>query len=232
MIKAVIFDLDDTLCDYAGAKRKGLAAAAGAIAAPDQSLEEFVGRYFAAEPELFRSFADGQITLDVYRHRRFSEAAGRPLTDMELSRANVLYMDHANGGAELFPDVLRTLSTLADRGLVLALLTNGPSDGQRTKLEATGLLKVFEHIFISEEIGAAKPSIQAFQRVAGYLGLSVSDCLMVGDALDIDVRGAQAAGMEAMLLARSGDAERDEWTISTLDDLPAKLAPTGQRRGR
>jgi putative hydrolase of the HAD superfamily len=223
MIRAIIFDLDDTLCDYAGARARGLDAAAALLVQP-AAREQFIARYLEAEPRLFRAFANREIDLETYRRRRFAEAAPREPADETLKRANDAYMSEANGRATLFPDALRTLSTLADRGYVLALLTNGPSDGQRVKLEASGLLKAFDHLFISEEIGAAKPSREAFARVARALGVSPAECLMVGDALDVDIVGARAAGMQAIHLRRGAleDASGDE--IRSLDELPARLA--------
>jgi HAD superfamily hydrolase (TIGR01549 family) len=83
-----------------------------------------------------------------------------------------------------------------------AILTNGPSDGQRRKLLATGLADWVDHVAIGEEIGVSKPSPLAFHSVVERFSLVNSDALMVGDSPELDYDAALKAGLQALLLDR------------------------------
>lgn len=140
MVRAltVVFDLDDTLCDYAGARE-------GALEAIGRSLGErgegFRRAWTEIEPGLWRRYADGGLTLEAYRSERFAaplrEAGVPDAAAVDLGRAlNPEYMRRCNEGVALFPATLGALGRLRDAGARLALLTDGPADGQRIKLRA------------------------------------------------------------------------------------------------
>lgn len=133
-------------------------------------------------------------------------------------------MEIANGSVTIFADAPPTLRALRERGIPTAILTNGPSDGQRRKLAATGLRELVDAVFISEELGFAKPDIRAFEHVLGRMEIDPGGGLMVGDSLEDDVMGALAAGMRAALLSR-GDAacDRAHVVVRTLQDVLSLL---------
>jgi putative hydrolase of the HAD superfamily len=230
-IKVVIFDLDDTLCDYEGAKFGGLSAAAELLATGEETAAAIAQRYRAIEPDLFRQYLRKELSLADYREQRFARGVVARRDPDLLRAANSAYMAIANGPIALFEDALRTVAGVGDRGLVAAILSNGPTDGQRAKLAMTGLAKVFDHVFISEELGLAKPDPQAFLAVAQRLGVAPAECLMVGDSLEVDVAGALAAGMRALHLDRTRTAAGSprHGTISTLDDIFAVIDGPGDR---
>jgi putative hydrolase of the HAD superfamily len=77
----------------------------------------------------------------------------------------------------------------------LGLLTNGPPDIQRLKLDQTGLARFFDTVVISGEAGVGKPSPQAFHLILGALAVEPGQALMVGDSWDRDIMGALAVGI-------------------------------------
>jgi putative hydrolase of the HAD superfamily len=150
---------------------------------------------------LFRAFLLHELTREGYRRLRYALPLAAQQADQGLaSQLNALYMHMANQGATLFADVLPVLQALVHGGVRMALLTNGPSDGQRVKLAALGIAELFGKIYISEEIGAAKP--HAFQHVLADLGVAPAQLLMVGDSLHDDIEGARAWQINTLLLDR------------------------------
>jgi len=104
----------------------------------------------------------------------------------------------------LHDDVWPALEQLRARGMQIAILTNGPSDGQRRKLKATGLHEAVDHIAIGEETGFSKPLAAAFHAVLDCFSLDSRQALMVGDSPELDYDGAIGAGLRALLLDRDG----------------------------
>lgn len=102
----------------------------------------------------------------------------------------------------IFKDVVPTLETLAACGLKLGVVSNW--DGRlRPLLRQLKLADYFEVIVVSREVGASKPSCAIFQHAVRKLDLPPEAVLHVGDSLSMDVRGARAAGLSALLLKRA-----------------------------
>lgn len=97
----------------------------------------------------------------------------------------------------------------------LGLLTNGPSDIQRLKLDGSGLRDNFEGVTISGEIGIGKPAAAAFIYALDQLGAKPENSTMVGDSWDRDIIGAISVGMSAVWISsgRSTPAPIKEVTV-------------------
>ncbi len=101
----------------------------------------------------------------------------------------------------VFPEVREVLGELRRRGFRLAVVSNW--DSRLPDLLADlGLADYFEHLLVSAIEGVEKPATEIFHRAAHRLGVTSADCLHVGDSPLDDVRGAEAAGMGAVLLDR------------------------------
>jgi len=195
-VEHIIFDLDDTLCDYSGARVRALGACYDLLPeGVDRTV--YIRKYYEQEPILFQKFVQGKLSKEEYRVRRFLDPMGE--SDVSLAcQMNDLYMKKANGTVTLFPGVMALLKELKDRAIRVSLLTNGPSDGQHKKIEALGIGAFFDRIYISEEIGWAKPDPQAFLTVIEGLEIPLERTLMVGDSLERDIQPARALGMQIL----------------------------------
>jgi HAD superfamily hydrolase (TIGR01549 family) len=80
-----------------------------------------------------------------------------------------------------FADVRPALDILDEKRL--AVVTNGTSDLQRTKLKVSGLDPRFDAIVISAELGFGKPDPRIFEMTLKQIGVEPQECLMVGDSL-------------------------------------------------
>nr|WP_243633144.1 HAD-IA family hydrolase [Paenibacillus xerothermodurans] len=90
---------------------------------------------------------------------------------------NITYMKEANHNVKSFEDIIPFLTAFKRTGMKGAVLTNGPSDGQRDKINALGLHEYFDKVYISAEVGFGKPQKEAFQYVLDDLNLLASDCM-------------------------------------------------------
>lgn len=117
----------------------------------------------------------------------------------------------------VFEDVVPTLEALSARGLRLGVISNW-DERLRPLLERLRLAKHFEVIVVSREAGCSKPSGAIFKRAARKLELPTEAILHVGDDRSMDVRGARAAGLSALLLKR-GAREGKTGQITSLAGL-------------
>ena len=94
------------------------------------------------------------------------------------------------------PSALETLTALQGRVLQCAV-TNGTAVAQHKKLATSGLDRIFDHIFISDEIGIEKPNFGFFDAVWAKIGsYSPNEILIVGDSLTSDIKGGNNAGLQ------------------------------------
>lgn len=206
-MRLVIFDLDDTLINFASTRELAYACLANHLDAEGVDSTAFLQQCRKADRPLFALFEQGTITRGDYRLRRFREpleAIGVVGKSELVVHLNKLFMDCVNDTPLLFDDVLPVLRRLRSLDIVTAILTNGPADGQRRKLKATGLMDAVDYVAIGEEIGFSKPSPFAFHAVIDRFAFSAADALMVGDSPELDYDAALNAGLDALLLDRDG----------------------------
>jgi HAD superfamily hydrolase (TIGR01549 family) len=101
----------------------------------------------------------------------------------------------------LYPDADEFLSSLHGQ-YKLGIVTNGVAGLQRKKWHGSGLETWFEAVAISGEVGIGKPEKGIFEWVAKELEVSLEECIMVGDNSDRDVQGGINAGMKTVWLDR------------------------------
>lgn len=224
-MKLVIFDLDDTLVNFEATRQVAHQRLAEVLQREGIDSVAFLRACTEVDRLLFSLFEQGTISRTDYRTRRFAEPfsqLGMSPRDGLVAHLNEVFMTCVNDSPLLYDDVWPTLNRLHSQGILTAILTNGPSDGQRRKLKASGLLQAVDHIAIGEEVGVSKPQAAAFQAVVDRFGLGNADALMVGDSPMLDYDGALRAGLDALLLDRVGSrADASRRTIRSLQDINA-----------
>jgi putative hydrolase of the HAD superfamily len=233
-MKLAIFDLDDTLIDFAATREVAYRRLAEHLDSQGIDSAAFGRVCPAIDRRLFVRFEQGELSRSEYRLRRFSE----PLTAIDVApnsdlvhRLNQLFMDCVNDRPLLFDDARDVLETLRSLDIRTAILTNGPSDGQRRKLKATGLADWVDYVAIGEEIGYSKPSPLSYQTVVERFSLVNSDALMVGDSPELDYDAALKAGLNALLLDRNNRHRSSGRTsIRTLQAVLSQSQPKASGR--
>jgi len=155
-------------------------------------------------PLYFETLLAGLGLDDPIRRRTAAQDVGE-----EHRRAN-LWSKKADGAAE-------TLETLRARGYRVAVISN--ADGRvRGLLETAGLAPLLEFVVDSAEVGVEKPDPRIFHAATDRLGLAPEVCAYVGDIYEIDVVGAERAGLSAILLG-DGPAPGGVRRVARLVDL-------------
>jgi 2-haloalkanoic acid dehalogenase type II len=160
-------------------------------------------------------------SLEELRDRcaeRMAEALG--VDDLSREDVRAAMMDSLEFAP--FPDVEPTLSTLKGRGLELVIASNWDCSLPEWVRRA-GLGGLVDGAASSAVVGAAKPAPDVFREALRLAGADPGDALHVGDSLDGDVRGAQAAGLRAVLLQRRGEPPEGVEAIRSLAELPSVL---------
>jgi putative hydrolase of the HAD superfamily len=119
----------------------------------------------------------------------------------------------------VYDDAVPTLDKLHRSGTRLGVVSNWDSRLPRL-LELLGLAHYFDAVSVSHVEGVEKPDPALFRRVLARLGGAPREALHVGNVLDLDVVGAQAAGIDGVLLERKGDIRAGVATVRDLRDLP------------
>jgi len=123
----------------------------------------------------------------------------------------------------LFDDVLPTLDLLDDMGLVLGVVSNWDC-ALPQHLARLGVADRFGVIVASAAVGYRKPDPGIFTTALSALGTAPADALHVGDRRVEDLDGARAAGLQALLLDRALQAEAADDVITTLAQIPGRIA--------
>jgi HAD superfamily hydrolase (TIGR01549 family) len=221
--RLVIFDLDDTLINFAATRLCAHQQLTQVLAGEQIDAAAYIQAHSEIDRLLFQQFEQGKITRAEYRVRRFHEPFDRlRLVPREglVAHLNEIFMTCVNDSPQLYDDVWPILDWLKQRSVRTAILTNGPSDGQRRKLKATGLADQVDLFAIGEEIGFSKPHAAAYEAVTRQLGIDHASTWMIGDSPALDYDGARNAGLSALLLDRDGtqpDASRR--TIRSLSEI-------------
>ncbi|MFG2329220.1 HAD family hydrolase [Streptomyces sp. NPDC048604] len=225
-IRAVVWDVDDTIFDYATADLAGMRdhlTVEGLVDGFD-SVDQALRRWQELTTLHWRRFEAQGGDYEEHRRERVRDFLGQP----ELGRAAVdgwlqRYVAHYEAAWELFPDALPVLDLLAGE-YRHAVLSNASSRVQEPKLRALGVRDRFEAVLCCVELGVAKPAPEAFHAACAALGLPPAEVAYVGDHPDIDARGADEAGLAGIWLDRSEVGGRPELTrITDLHQLPALL---------
>ncbi len=221
--KVYFLDLDGTLCDVDSAIETGNKKIAEIIGQHGIEFIDFMDKFQIKRKELLHQFELGNLSEIEFRIRRYQDVLTQYKCDnvRELScNLNDIFTAETTKNIKLYPDVVPFLNNLLDNGKKIAIITNGQSERQRNKIKFSGLANYTDKLFISDEIGFAKPAKQIFEKALSEMNVSADDVVMIGDSLKSDVLGATALGIDAILINRYNKAS--DYTgkvISSLAEL-------------
>ena len=192
-IKAVLFDLDNTLIDFWKMKRSACRAAVAAMIKAGLKIDK--RKAWRTLNGLFDEYGiENQRIFDIF----LKETAGR--VDVRLLAAGVVAYRHAKElHVKPYPNVASTLKKLRARGLKLAIITDAPRFQAWSRLFGLKLEKYFDLVIALEDTGRKKPSRLPFKVALRKLGIEPEEAVMVGDSVERDVLGAGKLGMRTVL---------------------------------
>ena len=198
MIKAVIFDLDNTLLNFSKMKQYAVEASihgmieAGLEMSPEQAQEK-IEQIYSVKGVEYQQVFDDFITKEI-----------GTLDHKLLAAGIVAYRKAKEACLVLYPNVKSTLIKLAKQGLLLGVVSDAPAREAWKRICYLSLHHFFDAVVTFEDTGVHKPSAKPFQLIVKRLGITARESLMLGDWPERDVIGAKEVGMKTAF-ARYGD---------------------------
>lgn len=198
MIKAIIFDLDNTLVDFMKMKRAAIDAAIPAMidAGLDITFEEAT-----------RTIDDIYLDKGIEYQQVFDLFLQRTLNRIDykiLASGIVAYRKAREAALIPYPHVYSTLIQLSKRGLKLGIVSDAPIKEAWLRLAFMNFHHLFDAAVTFDETGERKPSPLPFRTILMKLDTQPEESLMVGDWAERDIVGAQKIGMKTAF-AKYGD---------------------------
>lgn len=195
MIKAVLLDVDGTLLDFDACARESTRLTCGELNVPYSGVMDSV--FAEVNGDLWRRVERGELTVPRLYEIRWQRIFARLGLEQDGPAFESRFLAHLARSACLVPGAPETVEYLAGK-YVLCVASNAPYQQQRRRLDRAGLLPWFGHLFLSERIGAAKPSRAFFEACLDSLpGIGPGEVLMVGDSLTADIAGCGPVGIQS-----------------------------------
>jgi len=198
MIKAVIFDLDNTLVDFMAMKRQAIDAAINSmidagLKLPAAEVRDRIEAIYKERGIEFQNVFD-QLLYDVFKK-----------VDYKILSAGIIAYRRAREAALVpYPHVNMTLVDLVKRGLKLAVVSDAPTREAWLRLCYLNFHHIFDVVVTFEDTGERKPSPAPFRRALELLRVEPHEAIMIGDWPERDVVGAAQVGL-ITVFARYGD---------------------------
>lgn len=192
MVKAYIFDFDDTLSDR---QKSTYYKYKNFLKDNVQYKDEFELEAMVQDIILFDERGNSRI-----RSRIESLYNKYHLDETIIDKFYDYWYELEKEVNYLFDDTIETLIELKNRGYKLGIITNGKSSLQHRKIECTNIEHLFDEIIVSSDLNTRKPDPEIYQVMAQKLGLKCEECVFVGDTFSTDILGAHRANMIPILM--------------------------------
>ena len=193
MVKTILLDLDDTILDFKRAEAAAIGRTLRAFGLDDSP--EVLKRYHEINKRHWELLEEGKLTRTQVLTRRFDQLFGEFGMECDSAAIWKSYEKNLSEGHWFIdgaPELLEAIAPKYD----LYLASNGAAKVQHPRLDDSGIRRYFKGLFISEEMGADKPSKAYFDMCfAAIPDFDPHKAVMVGDSLTSDIRGGRNAGI-------------------------------------
>jgi len=221
----ILLDVDDTLLDFHADEHVALSRTLREMGV--EPTEQRIKRYSEINQRMWELLEEGKLTrmeVLVKRFELFFEEQGLECSGFETQ---AMYENYLSMGYHFMPQAIELLDALYGK-YPLYIVSNGTGKVQDGRIGASGIGKYFERIFISERMGANKPSPAFFDLCFAQIeGFDKENSIIVGDSLTSDIRGGINAGIKTCWYNPKGKLCRQDispdYEIQELMELPALL---------
>ncbi|RUM33148.1 MAG: haloacid dehalogenase [Archaeoglobus sp.] len=181
-IKAVVFDMDNTLFDFVEAKLKACRAVVEylGVGSEEELLKYFLRGVYGFED--LENIADYMRDNGVYNQEKYEECC-RIYEEVKLE------------SIEPYPHVKETLEKLRGMGLKLAVVTDALNGHALSRLRKAGLLYLFDVVVSADMTGKRKPEPDSIKLALQKLGVDAKEAILVGDSVRRDIEAGKKLGM-------------------------------------
>ena len=218
LIRAVVFDLDNTLTDFMKMKESAIQAAIdGMIDAglqlPRDQVKSKIDAIYQEQGLEFQKVFDALLVSELGR-----------IDPKILASGVVAYRRARESALVLYPHVQMTMLGLSKRGLKLGVVSDAPEPQVWLRLCSLSLQHLFDAVVTYDDTRERKPSPAPFREILKRLDVDAREALMVGDWAERDVVGAKQLGMKTVF-ARDGDTigTKESGADFEIDDIMTLL---------
>ncbi|MEI9907662.1 MAG: HAD family hydrolase [Actinomycetota bacterium] len=228
MIRAVGFDLDNTLFNHTKAAGLGVSSL---LAEKNWVLPvgtDVTHQWNVFERQYFDQYLLGNYTLQEHRRARmrsFIGLVGISASESELNDLWDEYLVHYSNSWIAYDDVHSTLKELQGLGIKMGVITNGQQSQQESKLAKLKVSGYFEHVLAIGTMTKPKPHPDPFLQLTSLFDCQPHEILYVGDDLDVDYHASRSAGLQGVWLNRDGFVTQIpiDFQIKSLSSLPSLI---------
>ncbi|MBR7061250.1 MAG: YjjG family noncanonical pyrimidine nucleotidase [Eubacterium sp.] len=227
MFKVILWDLDNTILDFFLAEKNSLKAAFKMLGLGECS-DDAVALYSSINIRHWEMLERGEIEKSEVFRLRFEAFLKEIVKSADPLELNELYERGICNTIEFIENSYEIISSLKGKYKQYCI-TNGRRDVQKDRLELSGLNKVFDGVFISDEIGYEKPSEKFFDYVLKHIiPCSKEEILVIGDSLTSDMKGANNADLKCCWYNPEGKPKpediRIDYEIKKLEEITKILS--------
>lgn len=182
-LKAVVFDMDDTLYGEKEYVRSGY-----------RQIAKILPQVQRAEEKLWKFFEDKKPAIDELLKTESIESE-------EIKQACIRTYRFQKPEIHLYNGVKEMIQEMRKKNLKIGVITDGRPEGQRAKIEALRLAELVDEIIVTDEFGGGefrKPNPLAFETMKEKLNVEYSEMCYVGDNINKDFIAPQKLGMRAI----------------------------------
>lgn len=224
----IFFDLDHTLWDFEANSRQTLQDMYHSMDLASKGIDDFDRfhrQYLEHNDKLWARYRNGFIKVDELRWKRM----WLTLLDFKIGNETlaremgVVFLELLPTRKILFPHALEILEYLKGKSYQLHLITNGFEKTQHSKLKNSGIDHFFSEVITSEGSNSLKPHKEIFEYAFQRTGARPENSIMIGDSLEVDIKGAMNAGMDQVFVNHINEKADFEptFTVYSLKELEA-----------
>ena len=224
-MKNLCFDLDGTLLDYHIGELTARLLLRQKIAETADYPPDMIGRhydlYWAQIKRHYWEMIDDGLTERDIRGIHLNMVVEEAWGEADPTKLAQLHIDTALDHMQLYPDAAKVIEKLSTK-YTLTMITNGPRDLQRLKIDRLDFKHHFKEIIISGELGHHKPSPEIFNENTKRTDIPPEETVYIGNDYQKDIRGAHNAGWKTVWVNRKDEKPKEikpDWTIKELSEL-------------
>ncbi len=223
---ALLWDIDGTLLDFGASERAGILRTFESFGL-GTCTDEMLAEYSRINIKHWEKLERGECTKHETMVNRFREFFGLRGISVDAEAFNDEYQSRLPYTIIFHPHGKETLESLSGTYLQYCI-SNGNLPVQQRKLRKSGMDRIFDGIFISDDVGYEKPSIAYFRYVLDSIGQRPETCLVIGDSLTSDIRGANNADIPCCwfnpLDVPAPSSFHIDYIVRDLAEIPVLLA--------
>lgn len=230
MIKAILFDLDNTLYDYYSVSNKALDSVYNVLRKRKKiSKEKFIRILNQSKKEIREELKHSPDSHDrIVYFQRLGEKINLELK--LVLKLYKVYYKYFLKNMKPKKDLVKTFKEIKKRKLKILILTNEVVEIQLKKINKLGVIKYIDYFVASENAGIDKPNKKIFLHALQKIKRKPNEVLMIGDNEKDDIEGAKKVKINTVLLSQKNQKTKADYQIKELSEVLKVIETLNNKR--